>query len=484
MSVCDLRYRTFILNISSKRSYKSAQTSPDLILKLDAEISDQQSFISDVNANITIIYGNKINPKKTTKIPYYGITFKNQSFFVLVGTFSRDDEINYIWARRFFKNCSIKMHDGKIDSLYFNHKKTISQFVKEYPNDHITFRIITLSFKVFMPQQNANNNNMLTRFARPYLAKGHLYEGLDKNLHVSGYEYDSVKFSIEARLYFVLIGVCISFSFYAWFSLKNYIKTQAHISSVSFLTLLIVFALDISICLDFNIANDCLVPPTLLSMFLFFSHLMIYLVLQFPIIVNIFKQQNILQIPISKLAVESMLFFIILFSAHNFHHNRIFEMIVASMQWIPQIYKNMKFTQRKGICKTFVLLVSINRILLFIYSDCYYYNIYETKTINNFSLPSFLIAFQALFLIFQEKYGPYFFLPSILKPKPFNYRSTIPEPGTECVICYENILETDDSAVTPCNHAFHMACLSRWMEEKQQCPICRNQIPPIDENLF
>ena len=33
--------------------------------------------------------------------------------------------------------------------------------------------------------------------------------------------------------------------------------------------------------------------------------------------------------------------------------------------------------------------------------------------------------------------------------------------------------------VTPCRHIFHTACLEGWMRFRLQCPICREELPPI-----
>lgn len=33
--------------------------------------------------------------------------------------------------------------------------------------------------------------------------------------------------------------------------------------------------------------------------------------------------------------------------------------------------------------------------------------------------------------------------------------------------------------VTPCRHAFHSVCLEGWMRFRLQCPICRENLPPL-----
>lgn len=52
----------------------------------------------------------------------------------------------------------------------------------------------------------------------------------------------------------------------------------------------------------------------------------------------------------------------------------------------------------------------------------------------------------------------------------------------ECVICIlplgmEEANETSKFFKTPCGHRFHKKCLTDWMKEKHQCPVCRKVIP-------
>ena len=34
--------------------------------------------------------------------------------------------------------------------------------------------------------------------------------------------------------------------------------------------------------------------------------------------------------------------------------------------------------------------------------------------------------------------------------------------------------------ITPCHHLFHSRCLEIWLEQKNECPYCRQKIPPLD----
>ena len=33
---------------------------------------------------------------------------------------------------------------------------------------------------------------------------------------------------------------------------------------------------------------------------------------------------------------------------------------------------------------------------------------------------------------------------------------------------------------TPCNHIFHTECFKLWIDRKNECPMCRTKIPPLE----
>lgn len=46
----------------------------------------------------------------------------------------------------------------------------------------------------------------------------------------------------------------------------------------------------------------------------------------------------------------------------------------------------------------------------------------------------------------------------------------------QCPICLENETDSDNIDITPCAHKFHIECLSIWMKENSNCPLCRTEI--------
>ena len=89
-------------------------------------------------------------------------------------------------------------------------------------------------------------------------------------------------------------------------------------------------------------------------------------------------------------------------------------------------------------------------------------------------------------LLTQRKFGPRWFVPWMCLPHVYNYYRKIEldeEFGVpECVVCMSEIdlkNERKDTVITPCGHLFHSQCLGEWMNMRQECPLCRRELPPI-----
>lgn len=42
-----------------------------------------------------------------------------------------------------------------------------------------------------------------------------------------------------------------------------------------------------------------------------------------------------------------------------------------------------------------------------------------------------------------------------------------------CSICLADYEEGDDIVIIPCKHIHHIHCLSRWLDQRQSCPMCK-----------
>jgi hypothetical protein len=63
------------------------------------------------------------------------------------------------------------------------------------------------------------------------------------------------------------------------------------------------------------------------------------------------------------------------------------------------------------------------------------------------------------------------------------------KPGHTCPICLLKFVDKDESDETnlgvrlpKCGHVFHKACLEKWLEHTNSCPMCRFEFPTDDPN--
>jgi E3 ubiquitin-protein ligase RNF115/126 len=47
-----------------------------------------------------------------------------------------------------------------------------------------------------------------------------------------------------------------------------------------------------------------------------------------------------------------------------------------------------------------------------------------------------------------------------------------------CSICCEDL--TEKATKLPCGHLFNRECISQWLKEHNQCPVCRHELPTSD----
>ena len=47
----------------------------------------------------------------------------------------------------------------------------------------------------------------------------------------------------------------------------------------------------------------------------------------------------------------------------------------------------------------------------------------------------------------------------------------------DCRICLEKFIKNDKITKTQCCHWFHYDCLSEWGKYKQECPLCKSELP-------
>lgn len=211
--------------------------------------------------------------------------------------------------------------------------------------------------------------------------------------------------------------------------------------------------------------------------------------------------------------------------------------------WIPQIRRNVIRNCRKALLWKFIIGQSVLRLMPFAYFFLKEDNIIfaETDWIA-FCVLAGWVWVQVWILVAQEILGPRWGLPKTWTTEGWDYHPILKEDNVEsgglpiglvqipasptlervntgesmdgrkkkdngvrsvdCAICMQ-VLEVpvvpagEDSGgasaassvagmlarrqymVTPCRHVFHSTCLEGWMRYRLQCPICRENLPPL-----
>ncbi|KAI9149196.1 TUL1 RING-domain E3 ubiquitin ligase [Paramyrothecium foliicola] len=201
--------------------------------------------------------------------------------------------------------------------------------------------------------------------------------------------------------------------------------------------------------------------------------------------------------------------------------------------WVPQIHRNAMRNCRRALAWPFVVGQSILRLLPIAYFWVKADNFLFARTDSTaFLLLCGWVWLQLVVLAAQDIVGPRFGIPVGWAPDAWDYHPVLREDGLEngglpiglvaedaiglergrtgddadkgrsvlhaidCAICRE-VLEVpvvkageEDMSVagvfarrmymvTPCRHIFHTTCLEGWMRFRLQCPICREELPPL-----
>ncbi|KAH8663914.1 hypothetical protein BX600DRAFT_381195 [Xylariales sp. PMI_506] len=205
--------------------------------------------------------------------------------------------------------------------------------------------------------------------------------------------------------------------------------------------------------------------------------------------------------------------------------------------WVPQIYRNVYRNCRRALSWRFVIGQSILRLLPIAYFYVVKDNFaFAVPDLTTFAVLAGWVWFQFWILIAQNVLGPRVGIPKGWMPEAWEYHPVLREdnietgglpiglvlasaPGSpalertksgdggkptrlhiiDCAICCE-VLEvpvvragqTDPAVggvagvfarraymVTPCRHIFHSHCLEGWLRFRLQCPICREELPPL-----
>ena len=198
----------------------------------------------------------------------------------------------------------------------------------------------------------------------------------------------------------------------------------------------------------------------------------------------------------------------------------IFTFFLFASTWIFQIYYSAKNGTKPPMPYSYIFVTSLFKILIPIYLKAYNGNIFSLRP-NYFKvfICTSIVFVEAVVVSLQKLLGPKFFIPKSYRQQSYDYYISAEDihknlNEVECVICLENLdnlgvnVEEDEDfnfkdgnyieklammiqkwnkkknskpyMKTPCGHIFHSRCLETWLEVKNECPYCRQRIPPLD----
>jgi len=52
----------------------------------------------------------------------------------------------------------------------------------------------------------------------------------------------------------------------------------------------------------------------------------------------------------------------------------------------------------------------------------------------------------------------------------------------DCAVCTEPFKIGSEALKLPCKHYFHHDCINEWLRRNNRCPLCRHELPTLDED--
>ena len=120
---------------------------------------------------------------------------------------------------------------------------------------------------------------------------------------------------------------------------------------------------------------------------------------------------------------------------------------------------------RKPFHRAYLFGMSVTRLYIPLYLWCYRNNFIASMGLDLMAYRPglsaslvFWVSMQVVVLLLQDKFGPRFFVPDRFLPVRYRYDRPIPasleEDHRSCVICMDEVEESSDYMLTPCNHLF------------------------------
>ena len=375
-------------------------------------------------------------------------------------------------------NSSFVLHENNENSTDLSNisseteecNETVFDDIEEETDENITYQMKTFDLQPRINGTFINTPNKVTVFA---------------------HQFNHPLFVSEGKILGVITSIQILLNYVAWSHLSKNFKSLIAFNSLSMESFILHIGFDFSYTLfifSFSIEYPEFV---LLFSFIFVVMVSVYFSVQIKTLCLIWKATNN---DFNEMSPEDIKFVLFkLFTEISFFMcmcslaiSTAFETPYVSLPllysfFIPQIVHSARKATKKNKDTVFIILVAIQRLIPVWYFGYYKMNLMEMCEPKVSYYITIYVAVQVFVLLLQNAFGGTFFLPKRFQKASFSYHQSIPSDQIcECPICMTEIdpENPNGTMVTPCNHAFHAQCLSRWIEEQLVCPVCRQPIPP------
>eukprot|EP01016_Furgasonia_blochmanni_P007706 TRINITY_DN1308_c0_g1_i4.p1 TRINITY_DN1308_c0_g1~~TRINITY_DN1308_c0_g1_i4.p1 ORF type:complete len:347 (+),score=37.33 TRINITY_DN1308_c0_g1_i4:66-1106(+) len=328
--------------------------------------------------------------------------------------------------------------------------------------------------------------------------------------------------------YSIAISVIVSIQIFATIKIiRNLLENESFHQRYSLITVGFCSCSDAYLCF-FHCMVASLVRRNLLHFF--FLPILLYFILcgvfEFRLLAFIWKERYLVHFRSTEEIKRGIAIFYFKFLFGFFlylglmlfmSHTSLVSVFLSSAFLVPQIVHTAMHGRRLPLDKTYIFAYIVPRIFLLLYFKCCPENIMRKTPQPDmlFWIIGFMAA-QITIVYLQHLFGPRCIVPPCLLPHQHNYFVKVEftvDPNNpcltdDCIICLhplykdppkpvekglvtvEETLKPDfdpkDALVkkvknkvmkTPCNHMYHVHCLTSWMSIKHECPSCRAILP-------
>lgn len=362
--------------------------------------------------------------------------------------------------------------------------------------------------------------------------------GLNMTIAATRYHIDTETLSRKAAVYSLFATLVCAIQIGVLMLQMRYAQAQAIAARMSIVSICSNSLLDSIISVG-HLMLSASVPGTFLHHFMWVSllKLVFFCVFEMRMVVTVYQARFAQELSTEgwqglrrRLASLHLRFyaavFFCLFVSLSLLDTPIVLVFLLYSMWVPQIAWNVYNGTRKALLPAYLYGTSATRLFIPLYFYACPNNFLHNIVVDDVALgPQMESCFvlvlwmgvQVAALGAQDKFGSRYFLPSSWFPEKYDYfrpildnalEQDVPPDGDQesddpglsliengdsshtasarylpdCIICYDKVPSTyGEYMIAPCDHLFCTTCLKQWLEVKNECPVCRATLPPVED---